>query len=248
MINTKYQVVRPIYKRHNGYVYLVKDLEQDGCFRAMKVLSKQGRDEVLNQNEMNNLRKVHGTHNVVRVHEILDTKSAHQIYYEYCGGHTLAEAMAYNKTPSMMYKPPCILALTDVMESIVHCHQNNVVCGDLTPDTILLSTADGKYKLTEFGSSVRLDDDSKIGKLLAVPHASAPPEIFEAKKPMITFAYDVWLFGMLASSVFVLNTKLHSQQFIRDCVKENPNQRLTTPQMQEAWSKLIDMYWPSDTI
>ena len=89
---------------------------------------------------------------------------------------------------SWQHPTPC-----HVMQGLDYLHANHVVHGDIKPDNLLLA-ADGRVKISDFGSSRILQGTGMMNKTVGTP-AFLAPEVC-AGLPYHGRAADVWALGI----------------------------------------------------
>ena len=261
MLTQRYKILRPINSGRYGMVHLIKDT-QTQHLRAMKILPKDRHDvtpflnKVIIKNEMENLQLVNGRNNCVKLYDIIETNSEYNLIQEFCGGPTLTEVISRSFDKTMFaygldegIKHPSILAIDNIINAIRHCHTNNIVYGDLKTDNIMLSIPDSQFKLIDFGSSIKVHNESKEGILYTTTPNIAPPEILKSSykhRPVVSFKYDVWSIGLIACKIFVTDHQIQTprlsplfETFIKHCLKEKESERLSSDQMKEFWYDIL---------
>lgn len=127
--------------------------------------------------------------NIVKVLMIEQGASLSLITMELCGttlqDHLDEMALTRNER---------IRILKDVTCALQFCHGAGIVHADVKPKNILMS-ADGKPKLTDFGSCVLIGEPSQVEQLHGTPGYVAP-EVIKGSKP--TPAADIYSLGVMA--------------------------------------------------
>lgn len=68
----------------------------------------------------------------------------------------------------------------DILKALISCHQKNIIHRDIKDDNIFV-TADGVYKLGDFGVSKKLQDKSRAASMRGTPNFIAP-EVYLGKE------------------------------------------------------------------
>lgn len=251
ILSGKYELVKPINSGRYGTVYLANRVTAPDQQRAIKILLKSRHDmdpfinKVTTQNEITNMKRVTDNphKNIVQLNEILEDQYAYYLVEELCGGNTLQQDI-YNILNFEQYIKP----ISNVIDAIVHCHDNDILFCDIKPANVVYSTQDNVYKLTDFGSSTWLNPKTKEGVVFTTTPVIAPPEAFKSKtRPIVTTKFDVYSIGILAKTLLVSNPSLYNtpvnheylEAFILACLHENEKKRLDSSQMKEFWYDII---------
>lgn len=240
MIASRYTTIKQINSGRYGVVYLAKNVINNKYY-ALKALLKKRQDidhfrnVMMVQNEILNMKLMSNHKTIVHLHEVIEDRENVYLVEELCSRSTFDKHMyKYDRAKQ---------AITDMSTAIHDCHTNDIVFCDLKPQNILYSKTDACYKLTDFGSSVKVDSDTKQGLLKTTTPQIAAPEARNST-PIVSFSYDVWSFGLLVKNVYLSNPALymHSrslESFINACLQENPLQRLKSNQVVEGWQEIL---------
>ncbi|PRQ37529.1 putative protein kinase CAMK-CAMKL-CHK1 family [Rosa chinensis] len=250
----KYQLGRTIGEGTFAKVKLALD-STNGKYVAIKILDKH---MVMETNLMNQVQreirtmKLLNHSNIVRIHEVIGTKTKIYIAMEYVSGGQLSDKLLYSKTLSEGEARKLFQQLIDAVD---YCHNKGVYHRDLKPENLLL-TSNGDLKISDFGLSAL----RKPGDLLSTKCGSpsyVAPELL-ANKGYDGAAADVWscgviLFELLAghlpfddSSLMNLYKKISRAEYrfphwftesqkklISGIFDPNPKRRLTIPEIIE---------------
>jgi len=244
----KYNLLKPINSGKYGTVYIAQN-KIAKTDHAIKILPKnrmdlsKSRNEFMIKNEIENMNTVKGHRNIVKLEEVVEDDEAFYLIEELCGGDTLAQTLYMNKTKqvSRTHNNPVLAAITDIINGIAHCHQNDIIFADLKPENIVFSRIDHCYKLTDFGSSIKVNPTTKEGVLITSTPSIAPPNDFTPIDPMVTFTFDVWSIGIIAKALYQANNIQNDSLlgFIHYCLEKEKQKRLSSDQMQSYWFEII---------
>ncbi|XP_050375058.1 CBL-interacting serine/threonine-protein kinase 21 isoform X2 [Argentina anserina] len=250
----KYQLGRTIGEGTFAKVKLAFD-STNGKYVAIKILDKHMVMETKLMNQVQReirTMKLLNHSNIVRIHEVIGTKTKIYIAMEYVSGGQLSDKLLYAKTLSEGEARKLFQQLIDAVD---YCHNKGVYHRDLKPENLLL-TSNGNLKISDFGLSAL----RKPGDLLTTKCGSPS---YVAPELLVNEAYDgaaadVWscgviLFEILAgrlpfddSSLINLYKKISRAeytfpQWFTECQKKlisgifdpNPKTRLTIPEIIE---------------
>jgi serine/threonine protein kinase len=168
--------------------------------------------------EITNLGRVQTHHNVVRLDEVFVQDGYGHIVMEYL--------------PVMMYHNFPVAVMTDVIAAVSHCHKRGILHGDIHIENVGF---DGQtYKLINFGSSVRLNDN--IGVYDRIYSRRVFPPEFNANYPIVRTDFDVWCLGMMAKG---LKLPQRFMPFVEKCTCPNPRERLRSKDLLKSWMQLV---------
>lgn len=141
--------------------------------------------------EESNWKLVTGHRNVVSIHDVFHHDNAIHFVMELCKG-SLAD-LKIQHASNVQH------VLNDVLSGLVHCHESNIIHGDIKPANILLGE-DGAWKLADFGNSfICLEESDALNVPRGTP-SFLSPEIFEGT------GYgknaDVWAIGVMTYYMF----------------------------------------------
>ncbi|VVA38720.1 PREDICTED: CBL-interacting [Prunus dulcis] len=250
----KYQLGRTIGEGTFAKVKLALD-STNGKYVAIKVLDKH---MVMESNLKNQVQreirtmKLLNHSNIVRIHEVIGTKTKIYIVMEYVSGGQLSDKMSYAKRFSEGEARKLFQQLIDAVD---YCHNKGVYHRDLKPENLLLC-GKGSLKISDFGLSAL----RKPGDLLSTKCGSpsyVAPELL-VNKVYDGAAADVWscgviLFELLAgnlpfddSSLMSLYRKIcradytfpkwfteSQKKLISRILDPNPETRITIPKIME---------------
>lgn len=250
----KYQLGRTIGEGTFARVKLALD-STNGKYVAIKILDKH---MVVDTNLTNQVQreirtmKLLNHPNIVRIHEVLGTKTKIYIAMEYASGGQLSDKMLYAKRLSEGEARKLFQQLIDAVD---YCHNKGVYHRDLKPENLLL-TSNGNLKISDFGLSALRKPGDMLSTKCGSPSYVAPELL--VNKEYDGAAADVWscgviLFELLAghlpfddSSLMNLYKKIsraeykfpewfteNQKKLISGIFDPNPKRRLTVPEIIE---------------
>ncbi|XP_076327093.1 calcium/calmodulin-dependent protein kinase type II delta chain-like isoform X3 [Tachypleus tridentatus] len=132
--------------------------------------------------------------NVVRLHDSIQEESFHYLIFDLVTGGELFEDIVAREYYSEADASHCI---QQILESVHHCHQNNVVHRDLKPENLLLAskTKGAAVKLADFGLAIEVQGDQQAWYGFAGTPGYLSPEVL--KKDPYGKPVDVWACGVI---------------------------------------------------
>lgn len=189
----KYRVGRTIGEGSFAKVKLAVDTETGGTV-AVKVID---RSTVLRNNLMYQVKreisamKLLNHPNIVKIHEVIATKTKICLVMEYVSGGQLSDRLIYHKRLDEREANKYFYQLIDAVD---YCHRRGVFHRDLKPENLLLDNQ-GNLKVSDFGLSVL----RKPGQLLSTSCGSpcyVAPEVIQ-HKTYEGAAADIWSCGVI---------------------------------------------------
>ena len=111
--------------------------------------------------------------------------------------------------------------ISEIILAIAHMHEHNILYRDLKPDNVLIND-DGHIKLTDFGLSKELDEDTLQSRSTVGSHAYLAPEVLEERphgKTIDWYQTGVLLYEMLNSIPPFITT---DENMIYENIKKAP--------------------------
>jgi len=132
--------------------------------------------------------------NIVRLHDSIQEESYHYLIFDLVTGGELFEDIVAREFYSEADASHCI---QQILESVNHCHHNNVVHRDLKPENLLLaSKAKGAaVKLADFGLAIEVQGDQQAWFGFAGTPGYLSPEVL--KKEPYGKPVDIWACGVI---------------------------------------------------
>jgi calcium/calmodulin-dependent protein kinase (CaM kinase) II len=132
--------------------------------------------------------------NIVRLHDSIQEEGYHYLIFDLVTGGELFEDIVAREYYSEADASHCI---QQILESVNHCHMNNVVHRDLKPENLLLaSKAKGAaVKLADFGLAIEVQGDQQAWYGFAGTPGYLSPEVL--KKDPYGKPVDIWACGVI---------------------------------------------------
>ncbi|KAF7023915.1 hypothetical protein CFC21_036338 [Triticum aestivum] len=246
-----------VYKAHNistGEVVAIKVFDKEAVRRSGTV------DQV--RREVDVMRRVHHP-NVVRLHEVMATRSRIYFVMEYASGGELFARLAES---TRFPEPVARRYFQQLITAVEFCHSRGVYHRDLKPENLLLD-AHGNLKVSDFGLSALADGASRH-RGDALLHTTCGTPAYVAPEVILKRGYDgakadIWscgviLFVLLAGRLPFHDTNLvllykriarsdyqcpawfsiDARKLLARLLDPNPNTRITiTKLMARTWSQ-----------
>jgi serine/threonine protein kinase len=184
----KYKIIRPLGSGGFGAVFLAKDTWLNTKV-AIKVPHKQS-TELFKLLKEPRLQAALNHQNIVRMIAAEKEDNIFFMVMEYIKGKTLETILMAEKTIVCEKTIDIISQITDATE---HAHSNKIVHRDIRPSNIIFSEDDGKVKITDFGTSVWLNNVPYASTRIGSPPYMAP-EQFLGKA---SFRSDIYSIGCI---------------------------------------------------
>ncbi|XP_042148227.1 calcium/calmodulin-dependent protein kinase type II alpha chain isoform X50 [Ixodes scapularis] len=132
--------------------------------------------------------------NIVRLHDSIQEEGYHYLIFDLVTGGELFEDIVAREYYSEADASHCI---QQILESVNHCHMNNVVHRDLKPENLLLaSKAKGAaVKLADFGLAIEVQGEQQAWYGFAGTPGYLSPEVL--KKDPYGKPVDIWACGVI---------------------------------------------------
>ncbi|KAM0985351.1 hypothetical protein PS2_012384 [Malus domestica] len=257
----KYQLGRLLGRGSFAKVYKAQSLV-DNTAVAVKIIDKSQTDATMEPRilrEISAMRRLQQHPNVLKIHEVLATKSKIYLVVELAtGGELFAKLSRHGKLPESLARR----YFQQLVSALHFCHQNGVAHRDMKPQNLLLDK-NGNLKVSDFGLSA-LPGQLKNGLL----HTACGTPSYTAPEVVYRHGYDgskadawscgVILFVLLAgrlpfddSNLIAMYKKVQRREYeipgwiskpagkiIYQLLDPNPNTRLGTEAlMEKPWFK-----------
>lgn len=128
----------------------------------------------------------------VRLHDSIQEEGYHYLIFDLVTGGELFEDIVAREYYSEADASHCI---QQILESVNHCHQNNVVHRDLKPENLLLASKQkgAAVKLADFGLAIEVDGERQAWYGFAGTPGYLSPEVL--KKDPYGKPVDIWACG-----------------------------------------------------
>ncbi|KAK9130187.1 hypothetical protein Sjap_010674 [Stephania japonica] len=245
----KYQLGRTIGEGNFAKVKLAVNMRTHQSV-AIKIINKQ---MVMEQKLMEQVKKEISVMrllqhpNIVKIYEVIGTKTKVYIVMEYVSGGQLSDKLAYTKR---LGEGEARKYFHQLIDAIDYCHGKGVYHRDLKPENLLLDSR-GNLKVTDFGLSTL----RKPGDLLSTACGSpsyVAPEVLSQKR-YDGAATDIWscgiiLFEMLAGHLpfddpNLLNLYKKGGVHLSQVVHSKPNETTFQDFGSDAIKDILEDEW-----
>ncbi|KAL0911487.1 hypothetical protein M5K25_019631 [Dendrobium thyrsiflorum] len=197
----KYEIRRLLGRGTFAKVYEARSLA-DNSTVAIKILNKP--DLISNNidtrilDEVSAMRRLNDHPNIVKLHEVLATRSKIYLVMEHAsGGELLSHLARRGRLP----EPTAARYFHQILSALRFCHAHGVAHRDVKPQNLLLD-CNGNLKISDFGLSALPEHRREDGMLVTAcgTPAYAAPEIAR-RRPYDGARADAWSCGVI---LFVL--------------------------------------------
>ncbi|KAG4919611.1 hypothetical protein AAZX31_20G197000 [Glycine max] len=193
----KYQLTRFLGRGSFAKVYQGRSLV-DGAAVAVKIIDKSKTVDAGMEpriiREIDAMRRLHHHPNILKIHEVLATKTKIHLVVELAaGGELFAKISRRGKLPESTARR----YFQQLVSALRFCHRNGVAHRDLKPQNLLLD-GDGNLKVSDFGLSA-LPEQLKNGLLHTAcgTPAYTAPEILRQSGGYDGSKADAWSCGLI---------------------------------------------------
>lgn len=190
----KYQILRSLGSGGFGAVFLAKDTWLN-IEVAIKVPHKQS-VELFKLLKEPRLQAALNHPNIVRMIAAEKEKKVFFMVMEYVKGPTLETILEKEK---ILNYEKSIDYILQIASAVHHAHSNKIVHRDLRPSNIIISDYEDKVKITDFGTSVWLNNVPYASTRIGSPPYMAP-EQFLGKA---TFKSDIYSIGCIFYEILI---------------------------------------------
>lgn len=180
----KYQLTRFLGRGNFAKVYQARSL-LDGSTVAVKVIDKSKTVDASMEprivREIDAMRRLQNHPNILRIHEVLATKTKIYLIVDYAGGGELFAKISHR---GRLPEPLARRYFQQLVSALLYCHRNGVAHRDLKPQNLLLD-ADGNLKVSDFGLSA-LPEQLKNDLL----HTACGTPAYTAPEILCRIGYD----------------------------------------------------------
>lgn len=197
IILEKYQLGRLLGRGSFAKVYLGSLLDNADTEVAVKVIDKAATVDAAMEpriiREVSAMRRLHHHPNILKLHEVMATKSKIYLVMELAQGGELFAKLSrcrrFSESTARRY-------FQQVVSALRFCHQNGVVHRDIKPQNLLLDH-NGLLKITDFGLSALSEHkiDGLMQTACGTPAYSAPEVV--SRKGYDGEKADAWSCGIL---------------------------------------------------
>ncbi|KAK7278388.1 hypothetical protein RJT34_23416 [Clitoria ternatea] len=193
----KYQLTRLLGRGSFAKVYHAHSLT-DGANFAVKIIDKSKTVDAAMEpriiREIDAMRRLHHHPNILRIHEVMATKTKIHLVVEFAaGGELFSRISRRGRLP----EPTARRYFQQLVAALRFCHRNGIAHRDLKPQNLLLD-ADGNLKVSDFGLSA-LPEHLKNGLLHTAcgTPAYTAPEILRRSGGYDGSKADAWSCGLI---------------------------------------------------
>lgn len=197
IILEKYQLGRLLGRGSFAKVYLGRGLENSDTDVAIKIIDKVATVDAAMEprilREVSAMCRLHHHPNILKLHEVMATKSKIYLVMELAKG---GELFAKLHRCRRFSEPTARKYFQQVVSALRFCHQNGVFHRDIKPQNLLLDH-NGLLKITDFGLSA-LSEQKKDGLIYTAcgtPAYTAPEVVY--RKGYDGEKADAWSCGVL---------------------------------------------------
>ncbi|XP_054820382.1 CBL-interacting serine/threonine-protein kinase 4-like [Prosopis cineraria] len=191
----KYQLIRLLGRGSFAKVYQARSLI-DGSIVAVKIIDKSKTDASMEPRivrEVDAMRRLHDHPHILKIHEVLATKTKIYLIVEFAAGGELFSKISRK---GRMTEPVARRYFQQLVSALCFCHKNGVAHRDVKPQNLLLDH-EGNLKVSDFGLSA-LPEQLKNGLLqtaCGTPAYTAPEILF--RRGYDGSKADAWSCGLI---------------------------------------------------
>ena len=198
-LEERYQVMSELGRGGMGIVFQAYDKQLNETV-AIKILSpfisndSEGLERL--KREVSAARRVsHG--NVIRIHDIGETKGLHYVSMEYFPGDDLKAYLRKNSNLSFMQAYQIAVQICDGVDA---AHRQGVIHRDLKPQNVIID-ARNQIKIIDFGlaHSAHLKGMTATGLIMGTPEYMSPEQVAGSKVDERT---DIYSLGVILYELF----------------------------------------------
>uniref|UniRef100_A0A2N9HCX3 Protein kinase domain-containing protein n=1 Tax=Fagus sylvatica TaxID=28930 RepID=A0A2N9HCX3_FAGSY len=223
----KYKLGRTIGEGTFAKVKLAVD-STNGQYVAVKIIDKrmvlESNLKYQVQREIRTMKLLHHP-NIVRIHEVIGTKTKIYIVMEHVSGGQLTDKMSYVKKLEEWEARKLFQQLIDAVD---YCHNKGVYHRDLKPENLLLDHK-GNLKVSDFGLSALQKPGDMLTTACGSPSYVAPELLLS--KAYDGAAADVWSCGVILFEILAGHLPFDDRNLLNLYKK-----RITIPEiMEQEW-------------
>ena len=155
-LGDRFRLLAELGKGSFGEVWQSRRLK-DGATVAIKIPKDQEKGGEVLRRESDIIKDIHHP-NVVRVHGFHNVSELFVIEMEFVDGYDLAEVLDNVSTRAPLTFEQILSWTVQILDGLTAIHAANISHNDLKPQNILVDKSSGAVKITDFGSSRRLED------------------------------------------------------------------------------------------
>jgi serine/threonine-protein kinase len=195
----RYQVLQELGRGGMGIVFQAHDkqLNEQVAIKILSPLLSNDSDALDRmKREVSAARRI--THpNVIRIHDIAETKGLHYVSMEYFYGTTLKEHIRHGGSLSLMESYNIASQIADGLEE---AHKQGVIHRDLKSQNIIIAPS-GHLKIIDFGlaHSAHLQGMTATGLIMGTPEYMAPEQVAGKR---VDERADIYALGIILYELF----------------------------------------------
>lgn len=155
-LGDRFRLLAELGRGSFGEVWQARRL-RDGATVAIKIPKDQEKGEEVLRKESDIIKEIHHP-NIVRVHGFHNIGELFVIEMEFVDGYDLAKVLDNVSTRAPLTFEQMLEWTLQILDGLVAVHAANISHNDIKPQNILVERASGAAKITDFGSSRRLED------------------------------------------------------------------------------------------
>ncbi|MFC4544831.1 protein kinase [Paenactinomyces guangxiensis] len=244
----RYQIIQHVGGGGMASVYKAKDLILNR-FVAVKVMNEQSNHDpdFIRRfiREAQATAKLSHPH-VVNVHDVGYEGQTYYMVMEYMEGPTLKQWIA--RRGSLSFEEIISIAV-QICEGLTHAHEQGIIHRDIKPHNIM-STSDGRFKVTDFGISRSIRTSStitKAGTVMGSVHYFSPEQ---ARGLEIGFTSDLYSLGVVLYEMATGRVPFDGDEPVAIALKHVqeplPDLRKFNPQLPEGMVRVIQKAMAKD--
>jgi len=186
-----------------GFSTVHRCADRTGRVHVCKKLKKSETPVKKVQKEVDILKKVVGSSNIVQFHDFVEDESAFYIVQECCEYGCVSDLILH-ETHIGNTLLDVRKAIKGVLIGLQHLHHNNIIHGDLNENNVFVNLHpttqwELEYKIGDFGNSLMYTDRDCIEDGIASRHLVGTPWYFSPEN--LTYMYhpnsDIWSVGIM---------------------------------------------------
>uniref|UniRef100_A0A0D9WF86 non-specific serine/threonine protein kinase n=1 Tax=Leersia perrieri TaxID=77586 RepID=A0A0D9WF86_9ORYZ len=262
VLQGRYELGRVLGRGASSKVYRARDV-RDGAHVAVKAIRKPSspycctpEDAVAArrcvEREVAALRRLDGHPHVVRLLDVLATRSTVYLVLELARGGTLLSALDATAGGGRYGEPAARRLFAQLASAVAHAHSRGVFHRDVKPDNLLLDGGELSLKLADFGLSAFAAEEHEHEhdqhQLLAATHCGSPayvaPESLLKRRPYDAGKADVWSCGVvlfvLAAGYLPFNDGNLMAMYRKICSAKFRFPKWFSPELRSLIGRLLD--------
>lgn len=192
-LGDRFRLVAELGKGSFGEVWQARRLK-DGVTVAIKIPKDQEKGEEVLRKESDIIKDIHHP-NIVQVHGFHNISELFVIEMEFVDGYDLARVLDNVSTQAPLTFERMLEWTLQILDGLAAVHAADISHNDLKPQNILVDKVTGAAKLTDFGSSRRLEDVWVWTKRHGTEAYMAPEVALEGKRAKDVS--DIYSIGVL---------------------------------------------------